>query len=226
MIENQPFTLDALRRAYSEGLRPEAVVAEGFRRLDKADDPGIFIHQARDEALAAARALAKPDGRPLWGIPFAVKDNIDVAGMPTTAACPDFAYMPERDAFVVSAPARGRCDPTWQDQSRPVRNRPCRHAHAVSGTPERARPRDRARRLLLRFGGGGGARHRGVCARHGHGRFRARAGGPERHRGIETDAWSVVGDGRRAGLSNIGYDLGIRPDRCGCLECVRRGGRP
>ncbi len=101
MIENQPFTLDALRRAYSEGLRPEAVVAEGFRRLDKADDPGIFIHQARDEALAAARALAKPDGRPLWGIPFAVKDNIDVAGMPTTAACPDFAYMPERDAFVV-----------------------------------------------------------------------------------------------------------------------------
>jgi allophanate hydrolase len=101
MIENLPFTLDALRRAYADGLRPEAVIAEAFRRLKLADDPGIFIHQARDRALAAARALTKPDARPLWGVPFAVKDNIDVAGMPTTAACPDFAYVAERDAFVV-----------------------------------------------------------------------------------------------------------------------------
>ena len=40
--------------------------------------------------------------KPLWGVPFAVKDNIDVAGMPTTAACPDFAYMPAKDATVVA----------------------------------------------------------------------------------------------------------------------------
>lgn len=102
MVEDLPFTLDALRRAYAGGLAPEAVVAEAFRRLEAADDPGIFIHPAREAALAAARALGSPDGRPLWGIPFAVKDNIDVAGMPTTAACPDFAYLAERDAFVVA----------------------------------------------------------------------------------------------------------------------------
>lgn len=97
-----PFTLAALRAAYAAGTRPEDVVAEAFRRLDAVDDPGIFIHEARETALAAARALGRPDGRPLWGIPFAVKDNIDVAGMPTTAACPDFAHTPQQDAFVVA----------------------------------------------------------------------------------------------------------------------------
>ncbi len=102
MVEELPFTLEALRRAYAEGLGPEAVVAEAFRRLDAAQDPGIFIHPAREAALAAARSLGTADGRPLWGVPFAVKDNIDVAGMPTTAACPDFEYLAERDAFVVA----------------------------------------------------------------------------------------------------------------------------
>ena len=43
-----------------------------------------------------------PRGRRLWGIPVAVKDNIDVAGLPTTAACPAFAYHPTRDSSVVA----------------------------------------------------------------------------------------------------------------------------
>lgn len=102
MIDELPFTLTELRRAYAEGLAPRDVIAEAFRRLDAVADPGIFIHDAREAALSAAEALGAPDGRPLWGIPFAVKDNIDVAGMPTTAACPDFAYLAERDAFVVA----------------------------------------------------------------------------------------------------------------------------
>ncbi len=50
----------------------------------------------------AASALGEPDGTPLWGVPFAVKDNIDVAGMPTTAACPDFSHEAVADAFVVA----------------------------------------------------------------------------------------------------------------------------
>ena len=40
--------------------------------------------------------------KPLWGVPFAIKDNIDLAGAPTTAACPAFAYRAEADAFVVA----------------------------------------------------------------------------------------------------------------------------
>ena len=102
MLTDLPFTLAALRLAYDTGTAPEAVIAEAFRRLDAAQDPGIFIHEARDAALAAARNLGPRDGRALWGIPFVVKDNIDVAGMPTTAACPDFEYLAEEDAFVVA----------------------------------------------------------------------------------------------------------------------------
>jgi len=100
-IEDLPFTLASLRQAYAQGTRPVEIVEEAFRRLKAVADPGIFIHQAREAALVQARGLGKPDGRPLWGIPFAVKDNIDVAGMPTTAACPDFSYNPKGDSFVV-----------------------------------------------------------------------------------------------------------------------------
>ncbi|MEQ9688393.1 MAG: allophanate hydrolase, partial [Bauldia litoralis] len=101
-FEDLPFTLEALAQAYRDGARPADVVTEAFRRLDRTDDPGIFITTAHEEALREAEALGAPDGRPLWGVPFAVKDNIDVAGMPTTAACKDFTYRAEADAFVVA----------------------------------------------------------------------------------------------------------------------------
>lgn len=101
-LHDLPFTLAALRAAYEDGLGPEAVVEEAFRRLDAVSDPGIFLYEARHAALGEARALGAPDGRPLWGIPYAVKDNIDVARMPTTAACPDFTYVAEADAAVVA----------------------------------------------------------------------------------------------------------------------------
>ncbi len=101
---NLPFTLAALRQAYADGVTPAEVMAEVMARLRAVDDPAIFIHLASPADLAAAAAsLGTFDpGRPLWGIPFAVKDNIDVAGMPTTAACPAFAYDAPGDAFVVA----------------------------------------------------------------------------------------------------------------------------
>ena len=97
------FDLVRLRAAYAEGLSPRAVIETTLERLATSGDAGIFIH-IEDQAslLAQAEALGRFDpSMPLWGALFAVKDNIDVAGMPTTAACPDFAYKPERDAAVV-----------------------------------------------------------------------------------------------------------------------------
>lgn len=94
------FDLPSLAKAYAEGLDPVAVVDEAYDRLEAWNDPGIFISMVdRETARAAARALGdRPDGRPLWGVPFAIKDSIDFEGLPTTAACPDFAYMPARHA--------------------------------------------------------------------------------------------------------------------------------
>ena len=89
---------------YAAGADPVAVVDRVFASIAKADDPGIFLSLVdRERARGAARALGRfdPVAKPLWGIPFAVKDNIDAAGLLTTAAAPAFAYRPERNAHAV-----------------------------------------------------------------------------------------------------------------------------
>ena len=74
-----------------------------YRKIKAAGDDHVWIYVVpEDAALAYARELGEwsPD-RPLFGVPFAVKDNIDVEGIPTTAACPAFSYVPQRSASVV-----------------------------------------------------------------------------------------------------------------------------
>ena len=108
------FDIAALHAAYRDGADPADVMAEVFRRIDAADDPGIFIHlRERDAVLAEVGRLGPfdPETRPLWGLPFAIKDNIDLAGAPTTAGCPAFAYQPDRDAFVVATLRRAGAIP-------------------------------------------------------------------------------------------------------------------
>jgi allophanate hydrolase len=93
----------ALRERYEAGDTPAQVVAELLAALDVASAQPIWITRvAAEDVLAAADALADLDPVfPLYGIPFAVKDNIDVAGLPTTAGCPGFAYTPTETATVV-----------------------------------------------------------------------------------------------------------------------------
>ena len=97
--------LTALRSAYVDGtLTPTALVEELLGRVEAHADPAVWIHLlSRAELMAhakrvEARGLA---AQPLYGVPFAIKDNIDLAGAPTTAACPEFAYTPNESAFVV-----------------------------------------------------------------------------------------------------------------------------
>ena len=86
-------------------MSPAQTVARSLQRIRDHNDPAIFI-SLRDEtdALAEAEALSKKDAAqlPLYGIPVAVKDNIDAAGLPTTAACPAFSYLPARDSTAVA----------------------------------------------------------------------------------------------------------------------------
>jgi allophanate hydrolase len=98
------FDISSLHAAYAKGLTPAEMIEMVFARIAAVNDPGIFIHlPAREALLAATKALGPFDAtKPLWGIPFGVKDNIDVAGMPSTAACPDYAYRPAQDASVVA----------------------------------------------------------------------------------------------------------------------------
>ncbi|MGD9656894.1 MAG: allophanate hydrolase [Methylocystis sp.] len=94
----------SLEAGYRSGaFTPLDVAQETLLRI-ASGDPAVWItRRADDEILADARALmARGPGGVLWGLPFAVKDNIDVADLPTTAACPEFAYTPDVDAFAVA----------------------------------------------------------------------------------------------------------------------------
>jgi allophanate hydrolase len=102
-MENLSLDIVSLQRAYSTGLTPTALVEEIARRT--ADDPNrVWIRRlSLDELKAHAARLegSDPAKLPLFGIPFAIKDNIDLAGVPTTAGCPAYAYTPTQNATVV-----------------------------------------------------------------------------------------------------------------------------
>jgi allophanate hydrolase len=99
-------TVAAIVAAHRAGTAtPEQTAARSFARIHAYDDPAVFI-SLRPEAdvLAEARALgaSRKTAQPLYGVPVAIKDNIDVAGLPTTAACPAFRYQPSEDSTAVA----------------------------------------------------------------------------------------------------------------------------
>jgi allophanate hydrolase len=93
--------------AYREGATPQSLLPRLVNQLSEQDKAWITLadqmHLKRQIAALEARvtAVGGTAALPLYGVPFAVKDNTDVAGLPTTAGCPEFAYTPEHNAFVV-----------------------------------------------------------------------------------------------------------------------------
>ncbi|WP_454874513.1 allophanate hydrolase [Paraburkholderia xenovorans] len=105
-------TVKGLLAAYAAGrLTPTEAVTAALARIDAIDRPEVWILRvpaadlrARAKALEVlyeAQGSAVFEQLPLFGVPFAVKDNIDVAGLSTTAACEPFAYTPDASAFAV-----------------------------------------------------------------------------------------------------------------------------
>lgn len=94
--------ISELRAAYSSGtLTPADVVRQVFSNIWSSGERPVWISVRSEEDVLADLAAADP-AAPLYGVPFAVKDNIDVEGMPTTAACPAFSRVAATSAFVVS----------------------------------------------------------------------------------------------------------------------------
>lgn len=98
--------LASLQAAFAAGADPAETIRAVYRRIAEGGERPVWITLVPEAralaALEAARARqAAGAALPLLGVPFAVKDNIDVAGLPTTAGCPDFAYTPDRSAAVV-----------------------------------------------------------------------------------------------------------------------------
>jgi allophanate hydrolase len=98
-------TVHGLLAAYrAQQLTPEAVIDALLARCAEYEDLNIWItrlSRAQIEPYLKNLQAHSPNSLPLYGIPFAIKDNIDLAGVPTTAACEAFAYTPQRSAFVV-----------------------------------------------------------------------------------------------------------------------------
>ena len=98
--------IQSLQKRYRGGeLRPTALVEALYERIEACAVTNIWIHLLPKVTVLAQAArlevVADPTALPLYGIPYAVKDNIDVAGEPTTAGCPAFSYTPAQSATVV-----------------------------------------------------------------------------------------------------------------------------
>ena len=99
-------SISSLQKSYREGLSPVTVAEAILARIEayKKTDDAVWIYlQTKQSVTEAAKRLSTrwPDRRklpPLFGVPFSVKDSIDIAGLPTTTACPPLAHVPSKSA--------------------------------------------------------------------------------------------------------------------------------
>lgn len=105
MIPEKKLEISWLKQNYLAGkVSPEEVIAHIIKRAQEHKEMNIWIEPPRKDRIQIyIDKLGEPDydRKPLWGIPFAVKDNIDLEGYLTTAGCPAYSYQPKESAIVV-----------------------------------------------------------------------------------------------------------------------------
>ncbi|MFB5285306.1 allophanate hydrolase [Peribacillus sp. Hz7] len=101
----QTLSIRELKEKYqSNELTPEVLIQDIIKRAQADQDMNIWITPPSLERIQPyldRLNTMDPEQAPLWGIPFAIKDNIDLAGVPTTAGCAEFAYTPDEHAPIV-----------------------------------------------------------------------------------------------------------------------------
>lgn len=103
-VQPQKMTIDALQQAYRSGKLDVQTLLTAKLREARNDTTNIWIETISDTQLAEMVAHLNSqsiDDLPLYGVPFAVKDNIDLSLLPTTAGCEAYRYQPEQSAQVV-----------------------------------------------------------------------------------------------------------------------------
>ncbi|VAW99232.1 Allophanate hydrolase [hydrothermal vent metagenome] len=99
------FSISTLRKAYCDNeITPRELIDSILKRCEKHLEHNIWIRRLSAEELEPylkKLEMSRLEDLPLYGIPFAIKDNIDLQDIPTTAACPDYEYLPKQSAYVV-----------------------------------------------------------------------------------------------------------------------------
>jgi allophanate hydrolase len=104
-ISNISLDINTLLQGYRDkSFTARDVLQMVQQRIDSQPNHNAWITRLSAEQIDTyldQLAEFDPDSKPLYGIPFAIKDNIDLAGVPTTAACAEYSYTPDKHAFVV-----------------------------------------------------------------------------------------------------------------------------
>ena len=226
MGSDAPETVAAIVAAHRAAtMTPAQTVARSYQRIRAHNDPAIFI-SLRDEkeALAEAEALASKDAAalPLFGVPVAVKDNIDALGLATTAACPAFSYSPAQDSTAVArlrAAGAIIIGKTNLDQFA-TGLVGVRSPYGIPVNPIRA-DLDSGR---IEFGiGGRGFRRAGAArTRHRHRGLGPRAGDAQQHRWPEAEPRADLQRRACSGMPDAGLHFGVLAHRRRCDD--RAGG--
>ena len=161
MTSSLSLDLASLRETYkSRWAKPSDVIDALYSRIQSGPLEPVWISlTSRAAAMARARELERDPlatALPLYGVPFAVKDNIDVAGLPTTAACPAFAYQPAANAAVVQALVDAGAIPIGKTNLDQFVTGAGRNQDSARRMLERIRSTLYLRRIELRLGSRGG----------------------------------------------------------------------